>query len=76
MQAAALSSEAAARSFCERLSGAGMAPFVERAAAGDGVLYRVRVGPFSSRDAAARARRHLRSLGIGSNVIRIEQGER
>jgi len=76
LQAAALSSEAAAQSFSERLSGAGMAPFVERAAAADGVLYRVRLGPFSSRDAAVRARRHLHSLGVGSNVIRIEQGER
>jgi DedD protein len=76
VQAAALSSESAARQLSERLSKAGMAPFVERAEAGGAVLYRVRLGPFVSRDAAVKARRRLRALGIGSNVVRIEQAER
>ena len=76
VQAAALSSEGAARQLSERLSKAGMAPFVERAETGGAVMYRVRLGPFASRDAAVKARRHLRALGIGSNVVRIEQAER
>jgi DedD protein len=76
VQAAALSSEGAARQLSERLSKAGMAPFVERAETGGAVLYRVRLGPFASRDAAVKARRRLRALGIGSNVVRIEQAER
>jgi DedD protein len=76
VQAAALSSEGAARQLSERLSKAGMAPFVERAEAGGAVMYRVRLGPFASRDAAVKARRRLRALGIGSNVVRIEQAER
>jgi len=76
VQAAALSSEAAAQRFSERLYGAGMTPVVERAEAADGVLYRVRLGPFASRDAAVRVRRRLHALGVGSNVVRIEQGER
>jgi DedD protein len=76
VQAAALSSESAARQLSERLSKAGMAPFVERAETGGAVLYRVRLGPFASRDAAVKVRRHLRALGIGSNVVRIEQAER
>jgi DedD protein len=76
VQAAALSSEGAARRLSERLSKAGMAPFVESAQTGGAVLYRVRLGPFASRDAAVKARKRLRSLGVGSNVVRIEQAER
>jgi|SRR5437879_3593406 len=76
VQAAALSSEGAARQLSERLSKAGMAPFVERVETSGAVLYRVRLGPFGSRDAAVKARRHLHALGIGSNVVRIEQAER
>jgi len=76
VQAAALSSEGAAHQLSERLSKAGMAPFVERAENGGAVMYRVRLGPFASREAAVKARRHLRALGIGSNVVRIEQSER
>ena len=53
-----------------------MAPFVERVETSGAVLYRVRLGPFGSRDAAVKARRHLHALGIGSNVVRIEQAER
>jgi len=76
VQAAALSSESAARQLSERLSKAGMSPFVERTGTGRSVLYRVRLGPYASRDLAVKARRHLRSLGVGSNVVRVEQAER
>jgi DedD protein len=76
VQAAALSTESAARQLSDRLSKAGMAPFVEPAETSGAVLYRVRLGPFASRDAAVKARRHLRALGIGSSVVRIEQAER
>ena len=76
VQAAALSTEGAARQLSDRLSKAGMAAFVEPAGTSGAVLYRVRLGPFASRDAAVKARRHLRALGIGSSVVRIEQAER
>jgi DedD protein len=76
VQAAALSSESAARQLSERLSKAGLSPFVERTDTSDGVLYRVRLGPFSSREAAVKARKHLHALGVGSNVVRVEQAER
>ena len=76
IQAAALSSQGAADHLSERLSKAGMTAFVERAEAGGTVLYRVRIGPFSSRDDAVKARRHLHALGLGSNVVRVEQAER
>jgi DedD protein len=75
VQAAALSSESAARQLSERLSNAGMTAFVERAGTSGSPVYRVRLGPFTSRDAAVKARRHLHALGVGSNVVRVEQAE-
>ena len=75
VQAAALSSESAARQLSERLSNAGMTAFVERAGTPGSPVYRVRLGPFTSRDAAVKARRHLHALGVGSNVVRVEQAE-
>jgi DedD protein len=81
VQAAALSSEIAARQLSERLSKAGLSPFVERTdrignGAADGVLYRVRLGPFASHEAAVKARKHLHGLGVSSNLVRVEQAER
>jgi len=76
VQAAALSSESAARELSTRLSKAGMTPFVERAESGGSVLYRVRLGPFASRDDAVKARHRLHAMGVGSNVVRVEQAQR
>jgi DedD protein len=76
VQAAALSSEAAARQLSERLEKAGMSPFIERTGTGGTVLYRVRLGPFPSREAAVKVRRHLHAMAVGSNVVRVEQAER
>ncbi|HEY4037200.1 MAG TPA: SPOR domain-containing protein [Burkholderiaceae bacterium] len=76
VQAAALSSESAARQLAERLTKAGMAPFVERTENGGSVLYRVRLGPFTTREAAVKVRRHLHAMAVGSNVVRVEQAER
>lgn len=76
VQAAALSSESAARELSTRLSKAGMTSFVERAESGSSVLYRVRLGPFASRDDAVKARHRLHAMGVGSNVVRVEQAER
>ncbi|HEX7156577.1 MAG TPA: SPOR domain-containing protein, partial [Burkholderiaceae bacterium] len=69
VQAAALASETAARELAERLSKAGLAPFLERASTSDGVRFRVRVGPFVSRDEAERARSRLRALGVSTNIV-------
>jgi DedD protein len=76
VQAAALSSESAARQLSERLTKAGMAPFVERTENSGSTLYRVRLGPFPSREAAVKVRRHLHAMGVGSNVLRVAQAER
>jgi DedD protein len=76
VQAAALSSESAARQLSERLTKAGMAPFIERTENSGSMLYRVRLGPFPSREAAVKVRRHLHAMGVGSNVVRVAQAER
>jgi DedD protein len=69
LQAAALGSEAAARELTERLKKAGFAPFTERADTKDGVRYRVRLGPYGTRDEAERARARLRALGVNASVV-------
>ncbi len=69
VQAAALGSEAAARELTERLIKAGFAPFTERADTKDGVRYRVRLGPYATRDEAERARTRLRALGVNASVV-------
>jgi DedD protein len=69
VQAAALGSEAAARELSERLKKAGFAPFTERADTKDGVRYRVRLGPYATRDEAERARARLRALGVNASIV-------
>lgn len=69
LQAAALGSEAAARELTERLKKAGFAPFTERADTKEGVRYRVRLGPYATRDEAERARARLRALGVNASVV-------
>jgi DedD protein len=69
VQVAALGSETAAEELSERLRGAGFTPFTERIDTRDGLRYRVRVGPFASRDDAERARARLRALGVGANLV-------
>jgi len=76
VQAAALSNETAASQLSERLSKAGLTPFVERTEAAGTVLYRVRLGPFGRRDTAVKARGKLRAMGVDSNVVRVEQAQR
>jgi DedD protein len=76
VQAAALSSQGAAHQLSERLSKAGLAPFVERTETSEGALYRVRVGPYPSKESAAKARKHLHGLGVDSTVVRVDEAGR
>jgi DedD protein len=69
VQAAAPASESAANELAERLRKAGFAPYTERAETKDGVRFRVRIGPFSTRDDADKARARLKTLGISANVV-------
>jgi DedD protein len=69
LQAAALSTEGAAQDLSERLRKAGFAPFTERVETADGVRFRVRVGPYATRDEAQRAQARLRSLGVSATLV-------
>jgi DedD protein len=69
VQAAATSTESAARDLSERLKKSGLAPYTERVETAEGTRYRVRVGPYASRDDAERVRARLKSLGINANIV-------
>jgi DedD protein len=69
LQAAAPREEAAALELAERLKKAGYASYVEPVEAKDGTRYRVRVGPFASRDEAERVRARLRALDVNASVV-------
>ena len=59
----------AARSHRERLSGSGVSnAYVQSATANGRQTYRVRVGPFTSREAAQAAQTRLRGLGEGGFI--------
>jgi DedD protein len=69
VQAAATSSEAAALELSERLKKAGLPPYTETVQTTEGTRYRVRVGPYATREEAERVRARLKSLGITANIV-------
>jgi DedD protein len=69
LQAAALSTDAAAQDLSERLRKAGFATFTEKVDTADGVRFRVRVGPYATRDEAQRAQAKLRSMGVAATLV-------
>jgi DedD protein len=69
VQVAATSSEAAARELSERLKKAGLPPYTEGVQTAEGMRYRVRVGPYATREEADRVRARLKSLGISANIV-------
>lgn len=69
LQAAALSTDAAAHDLSERLRKAGFAPFTEKVETADGVRFRVRIGPYATRDEAQRAQSKLRALGVAATLV-------
>ncbi|HTT13424.1 MAG TPA: SPOR domain-containing protein [Burkholderiaceae bacterium] len=69
LQAAALSTDAAAQDLSERLRKAGFAPFTEKVDTADGVRFRVRVGPYATRDEAQRAQARLRAIGVSATLV-------
>lgn len=71
LQAAASSNEAAARDLAERIASAGLTSYVEKFESKDGVRFRVRVGPYASRDEAERARARLRALDVNANLVAL-----
>lgn len=69
VQAAALRNEGAAREMAAKLKKAGLPSFTERVQVSDGPRWRVRVGPYASRDEAELARARLRELGASADLI-------
>ena len=69
VQAAAPASEKAARDLVDRLKKGGFAAYTEKVETKDGPRYRVRVGPYSTRDDAEKARARLKSQGINGNLV-------
>jgi len=69
VQAAAPRSEQAATELAAKLKKAGLPSFIERVQASDGTRWRVRVGPYATRQEAERARARLRELGTGADLI-------
>jgi DedD protein len=69
VQAAALARESAARDLASSLRKSGLVPFVERTDGSAGTRYRVRLGPFATRDEAEHARARLHALGVSANIV-------
>jgi DedD protein len=69
VQAAALSSETAANELSARLKKAGLAPYTERVQTQDGPRWRVRLGPYATREEAEKVRARLRALDVNATLI-------
>jgi len=69
VQAGAMAHQSAAQELSSRLNKSGLASYVERSQTGEGVRYRVRLGPFASRSEAERSRARLRALGVEANIV-------
>jgi DedD protein len=71
VQAAAPASEKAARDLVDRLKKGGFATYTEKVETKDGTRYRVRVGPYATREEADKARARLKSLGVNGNLVTL-----
>ncbi len=71
VQAAAPASETSARELAERLKKSGLAPYTEKVDTKQGARYRVRLGPYASRDEADGVRTRLKAQGISANLITL-----
>ncbi len=71
VQAAAPASETAARNLAERLKKTGLTPYTEKVETKQGARYRVRLGPYASRDQADDVRTRLKAQGINANLVTL-----
>jgi DedD protein len=69
VQTAAPASEKAARDLVDRLKKGGFPAYTEKVETKDGARYRVRVGPFATREDADKARAKLKSQGFNGNLV-------
>ena len=71
VQAAAPASEKSARELVDRLKKGGLASYTEKVETKDGTRYRVRVGPYATREDAETVRARLKSQGISGNLVTL-----
>jgi DedD protein len=69
VQTAAPASEKAARDLVERLKKGGFTAYTEKVETKDGTRFRVRVGPYATREEAEKARARLKSQGLSGNLV-------
>lgn len=69
VQTAAPASEKAARELVDRLKKSGFTAYTEKVETKDGARYRVRVGPYATREDADKARARLKSEGFSGNLV-------
>jgi DedD protein len=69
IQVAALSDAAKAKALQAKLAGAGLKSYIEVVQTAKGPVNRVRVGPYTSREAAEKARPQLRKLQLDGKVV-------
>ena len=69
LQVGAFSADAGANAAVERVRAAGQQAYTERVKTDGGVRVRVRVGPFTNREAAEQARASLKAAGIDAALV-------
>lgn len=71
VQAAAPANEKSARDLADRLKKSGFTAYTEKVDTKAGARYRVRVGPYPTRDDAERAQARLKLQGISGNLVTL-----
>lgn len=69
LQVAALTSQDKVAELQTKLAGAGVRSYTQKVATGSGERIRVRIGPYSSREEAEKARAKLAALGLGGTMV-------
>jgi DedD protein len=69
VQVAALSDSARAKQLQKQMSGVGIKAYTEVVATKSGDITRVRAGPYTSREAAEKARTQLKKAGVEGKVV-------
>jgi DedD protein len=71
VQVAAPASEASARELQDKLKKQGYAAFLEKVETKDGSRWRVRAGPYATREDAEAARARLKAAGVAGNLVTL-----
>jgi DedD protein len=69
VQVAALSDAARVKQLRKQIAGAGVKSYVEVVSTKSGDVTRIRAGPYSTREAAEKARTQLKKLGLDGKVV-------